>query len=78
MTDLTQWARSLFKEISEPGNGRHGAMPGSASAQATGNVGGSAGRSHSVVMLPTESPANVPVAPDFRYRPVTTSVRRRG
>lgn len=69
---LTQWARSLFKEITEPGNGRHGATPGSASAQATGNVGGSAGRSHFASQLPTESPANVPVAPDFRYRPVVT------
>lgn len=47
--------------FSEPGNGRLGAMPGSAGAQSTGNVDGSAGRSHSQIALSTESTASVPV-----------------
>jgi hypothetical protein len=58
---LTQWARSLFKEISEPGNGRAGETPVTAPRQAGED---------------TSDPASP--APDFRYRPVTTSVRRRG
>lgn len=47
--------------FSEPGNGQAGAMPVSAGAQSTGNVDGSAGRSHSSLTLSTESTAGVPV-----------------
>lgn len=62
MSDLlTQWARSLFNTISEPGNGRVGEKPTMAPRQAGED---------------TSDPASP--APDFRYRPVTTSVRRRG
>lgn len=46
---------------SEPGNGRAGEKPVSAGAQSTGNVDGSAGRSHSRSQLSTESTASVPV-----------------
>ena len=54
MTALETWARSLFKEHSEPADTV-------AADQSTGNVGGSAGRLHSLMHPSTESPASVPV-----------------
>lgn len=48
-------------QIPEPGNGQAGEKPVSAGAQSTGNVDGSAGRSHSRSQLSTESTASVPV-----------------
>lgn len=56
------WSLALAAgQIQEPGNGQAGEKPVSAGAQSTGNVDGSAGRSHSRSQLSTESTASVPV-----------------
>lgn len=105
MTDLTQWARSLFNEISNP------ASAGNISTAARKDVPGSLpvienhpqssdtgdGYLHKDSERPLDAeegslqsqaagapagtqapPVDTSPAPDFRYRPVTTSVRRRG
>ena len=67
--DLTQWARSLFPNISNPATGNDAAdRPGR----------GSEGSGFVLDREATVRSHAPDTAPDFRYRPVTTSVRRRG
>jgi hypothetical protein len=82
---LTQWARSLFPNISNPasaGNISTAArmdVPLSYEAKLALLVGAVEAEIREAQPAGTQAPpVDTSPAPDFRYRPVTTSVRRRG